>query len=277
MGMSRRVGDDTVDSVIVDNDTVGQGAVAGRPYVICSCAMSLDGHIDDSSAERMILSSAADLDRVDEVRAGCDAILVGAATVRRDNPRLAVRAQHRRVAREAAGRPPTPIKVVLSGGGDLDPSARLFTADPVETIIYRRAGSSLAIAEPTSSPEPSTPQSAPAAIRTAPATRAARVILVELPGRPRVEVAAILTDLARRGVRRLLVEGGTSLHTAFLTAGLVDELHLTVAPFFVGERDAPTFVGPGVFPNDVHSPLRLAEVRQLDDVVFLRYLAPTSH
>ncbi|OFB43056.1 deaminase [Frankia sp. CgMI4] len=277
MGMSRRVDDDTVDSVIVDNDTVGQGAVAGRPYVICSCAMSLDGHIDDSSAERMILSSAADLDRVDEVRAGCDAILVGAATVRRDNPRLAVRAQHRRVAREAAGRPPTPIKVVLSGGGDLDPSARLFTADPVETIIYRRAGSSLAIAEPTSSPEPSTPQSAPAAIRTAPATRAARVILVELPGRPRVEVAAILTDLARRGVRRLLVEGGTSLHTAFLTAGLVDELHLTVAPFFVGERDAPTFVGPGVFPNDVHSPLRLAEVRQLDDVVFLRYLAPTSH
>ncbi len=245
--------------------------------------MSLDGHIDDSSDERLILSSAADLDRVDEVRAGCDAILVGAATVRRDNPRLAVRAQHRRAAREAAGRPPTPIKVVLSGGGDLDPSARLFTTDPVETIIYRRAGSSLPIAAPTSSPELSTPQSASAAIRTAPAARTeratftARVILVELPGRPRVEVAAILTDLARRGVRRLLVEGGTSLHTAFLTAGLVDELHLTVAPFFVGERDAPTFVGPGVFPNDVRSPLRLVEVRQLDNVVFLRYLAPTSH
>lgn len=100
--------------------------------------------------------------------------------------------------------------------------------------------------------------------------------VVDLPGRPLVDVAAVLADLDRRGVRRLLVEGGTSVHTAFLTAGLVDELHLAVAPFFVGEGDAPTFVGPGAFPQDVHSPLRLAEVRQLDDVVLLRYLLPTS-
>jgi 5-amino-6-(5-phosphoribosylamino)uracil reductase len=102
------------------------------------------------------------------------------------------------------------------------------------------------------------------------------VSVVDLPGRPLVDVAAVLADLARRGVRRLLVEGGTSVHTAFLTAGLVDELHLAVAPFFVGERDAPAFVGPGTFPQGVHSPLRLAEVRQLDDVVLLRYLVPTS-
>ncbi|WP_261565414.1 RibD family protein [Frankia gtarii] len=240
----------------------------GRPYVICSCAMSLDGRIDDGFDARLILSGPADLDRVDEVRAGCDAILVGAETVRRDNPRLAVRAERRRAARVAAGLPPTPVKVVLSGGGDLDPRSRVFGTDPVETLVYRGAASA--------APPPSWSGDSVAGGRVSvvdlpgpPAT------VGDLPGRPLVDVAVVLADLDRRGVRRLLVEGGTSVHTAFLTAGLVDELHLAVAPFFVGEPDAPTFVGPGAFPQDVHSPLRLAEVRQLDDVVLLRYLAPT--
>ncbi|MEU9845655.1 dihydrofolate reductase family protein, partial [Actinomadura sp. NPDC048032] len=53
-----------------------------RPYVLLSCAMSADGYIDDATPERLRLSSTADWDRVDAVRAGCDAILVGAGTVR---------------------------------------------------------------------------------------------------------------------------------------------------------------------------------------------------
>lgn len=87
-----------------------------------------------------------------------------------------------------------------------------------------------------------------------------------------IDVRAVLADLDRRGIARLLVEGGTSVHTAFLTAGAVDELHLTVAPFFVGQAQAPAFVRGGAFPQGVHSPLHLAEVRPLGDVVFLRYL-----
>ena len=61
-----------------------------RPYVLLSVAQSLDGYIDDPSPDRLVLSSPEDLDRVDEVRAGCDAIMVGAVTLRRDNPRLRV-------------------------------------------------------------------------------------------------------------------------------------------------------------------------------------------
>ncbi|SNQ49678.1 Pyrimidine reductase, riboflavin biosynthesis [Frankia canadensis] len=239
-------------------------AVAERPYVLCSCAMSLDGRIDDCSDERLMLSGPADLDRVDEVRAGCDAILVGAATVRRDDPRLVVRAEHRRAARVAAGRPPTPLRVVLSGAADLDPAARLFTADPGEVLLYRHAVGG--------------PAESPWAGRGAVATAGGRasVTVVDLPARPRLAVADVLADLARRGVRRLLVEGGTSVHTAFLTAGVVDELHLVVAPFFVGVAEAPTFVAPGDYPQGVRAPLRLAEVRQLDDVVLLRYLLAES-
>ena len=67
--------------------------MADRPYVLLSAAMSADGYLDDASATRLVLSGEADLDRVDELRAGSDAILVGAQTIRADNPRLLVRSR----------------------------------------------------------------------------------------------------------------------------------------------------------------------------------------
>jgi pyrimidine deaminase RibD-like protein len=87
----------------------------------------------------------------------------------------------------------------------------------------------------------------------------------------------VLLDLRRRGVRRLLVEGGGRIHTAFLTADLVDELHLVVAPFFVGDAAAPRFALPGRFPHHPGHPMRLAGVRQIGDVAFLRYLLAADH
>ncbi|MFD0884067.1 RibD family protein, partial [Streptosporangium algeriense] len=65
-----------------------------RPFVLSSVAVSLDGYIDDATSERLLLSNDEDFDRVDAVRATCDAILVGAGTVRADDPRLMVRAAH---------------------------------------------------------------------------------------------------------------------------------------------------------------------------------------
>src|SRR5262245_44525017 len=79
-----------------------------RPYVLLSCAMSVDGYIDDTSPDRLLLSNEADFDRVDSVRAECDAIMIGANTLRRDNPRLLVNSPERRAAREARGLPAYP-------------------------------------------------------------------------------------------------------------------------------------------------------------------------
>ena len=78
-------------------------------------------------------------------------------------------------------------------------------------------------------------------------------------------------DLYGRGVRRLMIEGGQSMHTQFLTGDIADELHLAVAPFFVGDSAARRFVGDGRFPWSPHRRATLAEVRQLGDVVLLRY------
>jgi riboflavin biosynthesis pyrimidine reductase/pyrimidine deaminase RibD-like protein len=107
-----------------------------RPYVLLSCAISADGYLDDAAPERLILSGPADLDRVDEVRAGCDAILVGAGTIRRDNPRLRVRDPARRAARVARGLPEQPLRVTLSASGDLDRAAAFFT-HPSPHLLYR--------------------------------------------------------------------------------------------------------------------------------------------
>ena len=86
-----------------------------RPYTILSCGISLDGYLDAATQDRLVLSNDADLERVDAVRAGCDAILVGAATIRNDNPRLVVRKPALREQRVARGWCETPMKVTLTG------------------------------------------------------------------------------------------------------------------------------------------------------------------
>jgi 5-amino-6-(5-phosphoribosylamino)uracil reductase len=221
--------------------------VAERPYVLLSCGMSIDGYLDDTAGTRLLLSNEADFDRVDAVRADCDAILVGAGTIRRDDPRLLVRSPDRHRAREARGLGPTPVKVTVTGRGDLDPTARFFALGDVEKLVY--------CARPA---------------LDAARDRLGRVATVLDAGDP-VELTRVLADLHARGVGRLMVEGGGTIHTQFLTAGLVDELHLVVAPFFVGDSRAPRFVGDGCFPwNPVHRAV-LAEVRQIGDVALLRY------
>jgi 5-amino-6-(5-phosphoribosylamino)uracil reductase len=209
--------------------------------------MSIDGYIDDARDTRLLLSNEADFDRVDAVRAGCDAILVGAHTIRRDNPRLLVRSPGRRAARTARGLPPSPAKVTLTARGDLDPAAAFFTDGTVDKIVYCAS---------------------PAADKVRDRLDGAAIVVDA--GDP-VDLGHVLADLAGRGIGRLVVEGGSSMHTRFLTAGLADEAHLVVAPFFVGDSRAPRFVGEGEFPWNSRHRATLAEVRQIGDVVLLRY------
>jgi 5-amino-6-(5-phosphoribosylamino)uracil reductase len=221
--------------------------MAELPYTIVSCCTSIDGYLDDGTATRLVLSNGADLDRVDALRASCDAILVGAATVRRDNPRLLVRTEARRRARAATGLCPTPLKVTVTSTGDLDRSAAFFTCGESQRLVYC-----------------ATPGVAAAR------GRFGAVATVVDAGSP-VRMRDVAEDLAGRGVRRLMVEGGGQVLTQFLTAGLVDELHLAVAPLFVGDPRAPRFVGPGSFPADAGHRAELVETHRLDDVVVLRY------
>src|SRR5690348_7215417 len=106
-----------------------------RPYTMLSCSVSLDGYLGDRTP-RLALSNDADFDRVDEVRASCDAIMVGAVTVRTDNPRLLVRSPARREERTARGLPASPMKITVTERLDLDARSNFFTTGETEKLLY---------------------------------------------------------------------------------------------------------------------------------------------
>ncbi|MDN5932992.1 MAG: dihydrofolate reductase family protein, partial [Pseudonocardia sp.] len=135
----------------------------------------------------------------------------------------------RGAARVARGLPETPLRVVLSSGGALDPAARILSGDP--TLVL-------------------TTGVPPAGI----------------PAEAVPDLPAALELLHARGVSRLLVEGGATVHTLFLAADLVDELHVAVAPILIG--DGPPFVHPARFPS---GRWRLASTGAVGDVAVLRY------
>jgi 5-amino-6-(5-phosphoribosylamino)uracil reductase len=217
-----------------------------RPYVLLSAATSVDGYLDDTGSERLLLSNAADFDRVDEVRAGVDAILIGATTLRRDNPRLLVNSPDRRAARLSQGLPEYPLKVTVTGSGDLDADLKfwhyggeklVFTTDDA---LAKVSGMLRGLADVVSTGEA-------------------------------LDWGAMLDELGRRGIRRLMVEGGGTIHTQLMAQDLADELHLTVAPLIVGQADAPRFLRSAEYPGGSTARMRLLEARSIGDVVLLRY------
>lgn len=220
-----------------------------RPYVILSVAQSIDGFIDDNDPGRLVLSSPEDFDRVDQAREGVDAILVGATVLRRDNPTLRVKSEARRKARVNRGEPPELLRVIPTRSGNLPRDLRLWGADG-DKLLY-------------------CPPEGVSALRD------------RLAGIPGVEVAAfdgtmtaLLEDLSRRGVRRLMVEGGEIVHTQFLQARLVDELHLTISGFWVADPEAPRFTSPGIpLPYTKDHRLHLADVSRAGETAVLTYLA----
>jgi 5-amino-6-(5-phosphoribosylamino)uracil reductase len=220
--------------------------MAERPYTLLSCSVSLDGYLGDQTP-RLALSNDADFERVDEVRASCDAIMVGAVTVRADNPRLLVRSPARREQRTARGLPPSPMKITVSERVDLDVHSNFFTTGEAEKLLYTSTG------------------------RVRDARRRLGPAATIVDGGRRVRMRRLSEDLADRGVERLMVEGGGMVHTQFLADDLVDELQLVVAPFFVGDSSAPRFVADGRFPFNAQRRATLAQVRQIGDVVLLRY------
>ncbi|SDP25152.1 RibD family protein [Lentzea jiangxiensis] len=209
-----------------------------RPHVLLSVAVSIDGHIDDRGTERFPLSNAEDFDHVDRLRAESDAILAGAGTLRRDNARLLVYNDERRARRIAGGKPGFPLRVIVTRSGDLDPELRFWHCGG-ERLVY---------------------------------TRSATTTVGDLAEtKTFTDFADILDDLGARGVGKLMVEGGTSIHTEFLRAGLADEIRVAVAPMLIGQATAPRFVNPAEFPGGPARRFHLEDVTKVGDVAVLRY------
>ncbi|MFB9608655.1 RibD family protein [Streptomyces roseofulvus] len=220
--------------------------MTARPYVLLSAAMSVDGYLDDTSPERLLLSNAEDFDRVDQVRAESDAILIGANTMRKDNPRLLVNSDERRAQRVADGKPAYPLKVTVTRTGDL----------AADLKFWHHGGDKLVV----------TVDSAVEKVR---ATLGDLADVVSVG--PDLDWGLVLDELGRRGVKQLMVEGGGTIHTQLMAQNLADEVHLAVAPLLVGQADAPKFLSAANYPGGSTSRMRLLEARAIGDVVLLRY------
>ena len=220
--------------------------MTARPYVVLSAAMSVDGYLDDTSPERLRLSNAPDFDRVDQVRAESDAILIGANTMRRDNPRLLVNSDERRAQRVADGKPEFPLKVTVTRTGDL----------AADLKFWHFGGDKLVI----------TVDDAVEKVR-ATLGDLADVVSVGLD----LDWGLVLDELGRRGVKQLMVEGGGTIHTQLMAQDLADEVHLAIAPLLVGQPEAARFLGAADYPGGSTARMQVLEVRAIDDVVLVRY------
>jgi riboflavin-specific deaminase-like protein len=186
---------------------------------------------------------------MDRLRAEADAVLVGAGTLRADDPPLHVRSEALRALRRSMGKPEGLDRVVLSARLDLPADSRFFS-DP--------HGGRRIVA---------TVEDAPGELVRAFDGRAE----VWRHGRGAVDLRAVLRRLRESGVERLLVEGGGETNWAFVRDDLVDELHVTVAPWLLGGRDAPTLLEGAGLAMAERRRLCLSDVRRIDDELYLRY------
>ncbi|MHB8604615.1 MAG: RibD family protein [Thermoplasmatota archaeon] len=212
-------------------------AVAVAMRVIVNAATSADGKIALRGAKTLTLSSKEDLVRVHKLRAEVDAILVGRGTVLADDPSLLVRA-------ELAGTktPKQPLRVVLDSQARTPPMAKVLDGR-AKTIIVTAAGVG---------------------------ARFPNAEVLEA-GEGRVDLRLALRELAARGVKSVLVEGGATVIGAFLRAQLVDDLYVFVSPVIVG-GGAPSLVeGPGATEASHVLRLRLASVEKFGDGALLHY------
>jgi len=219
-----------------------------RPHVTVNMAMSLDGRISTYKREQITLGTKHDRHLMDVLRASHDAVIVGAGTVRYDGFPVLVRDEEVRRKRVARGLSPHPVNVIMSRTLDLPTNRPIFNRKDTERVIF-------------------TTRVAPDA-RVRRFRRIAEVVL--LP-RKTLSPTAVLRDLAARGMKKVLMEGGGELHFAFARERAVDEVYVTLTPRLLGGHDAPTILdGKGFLKKD-HLRLELVSCQRKQDELFLHY------
>jgi 2,5-diamino-6-(ribosylamino)-4(3H)-pyrimidinone 5'-phosphate reductase len=224
-------------------------AATDRPFVYMNMAMTADGKITSAAREYPRFTSPRDRRTMDRLRAEADAVLVGAGTLRADDPPLHVRDPEMLAYRRSLGRPDGLLNIVVTASADLDPASRFFRTDSA-------AGRIVATVEDVA-PER--------------AARLEEVAEVWRLGRGLVDLRELLRRLHARGVKRLLVEGGGELNWGFVRDDLLDELYVTVAPVLLGGADAPTLLEGEGLSMAAQRKLALTGMERHGDEIYCRY------
>lgn len=226
-----------------------------RPFVFINAAVTADGKIDTCERRGATISSARDKARVDRLRAGADAVMVGGKTLLEEDPRLTVKSEALRAERAARGLSPNPMKVGIVSNADELPDGDFVNFGAARVVIFAAERTSKARVE---------------SLRS-------RGVEVYVHDAPRVDLVEALRVLRGLGVERLMVEGGGTLNFELLRLGLVDELTIYVAPMIFGGESAPTLAdGVGLARGEA-IPLKLVESEiHADGGVVLKYARATG-
>jgi len=204
-----------------------------RPHIIVNCAMTADGKITSIVRRQVRISSPEDLERVKTLRTGSDAILVGVGTILADDPHLTVKSL-----------PPekNPLRIVIDSQGRTPNSAKVL-AGGVPTLIATTK-------------------------HCAKTWKGAQILRC---GEGQVDLHCLMDELERRGIQRLMVEGGGETIGSFFKNDLVDEYRVFVGSLILGGKDAPTpCEGQGFLEADAVR-LRLISITTLGEGAVLCY------
>ncbi len=214
-----------------------------RPFVFINVAATADGKIDTSARRGATISSIRDKERVDRLRAGSDAVMVGGRTLHNEDPNLTVKSEALRLERRGRGLAENPIKVAIATRLEIRPDCNFLRAGPARSKLFTTS---------------QTPQDEIAGIRSAGAE-------VHVIGESRVDLPSALRILKEQGVHRLMVEGGATLNFEMLRLNLVDEVMIFTAPLIFGGDGAPTLAGGAGLAAEAAIGLSLLGCEQWED------------
>lgn len=220
-----------------------------RPYVFVNVATSADGKLSTRERRQVKISGQNDFSRVDRLKAGSDAIMVGIGTVLADDPSLTVKSPELKAERREKGMDEHPIRIVV------DSRLRI----PSEASVLHKGEGKRIIACTACADED----------RNMELKSLATLVVC---GEKEVDLACLLEKLYAIGIRRLMVEGGGTLIWSLMSAGLVDQLTCFVGNIIIGGKEAPTLAdGTGFIRESEFVRLELAGLERMDEGILLTW------
>jgi 2,5-diamino-6-(ribosylamino)-4(3H)-pyrimidinone 5'-phosphate reductase len=211
-----------------------------RPHIIFSAAITLDGKLATRTGDSK-LSSRADKNRVHKLRSKVDVILIGKNTAKIDDPVLSVHDTKKK----------NPIRIILDSNATIHTSSRILeTSSKIPTIIV--------VAKNARKKNLQMLEKFP--------------VQIIVCGKYKVDIKKLLTILRKRGIKKILVEGGGATNWAFVKENLVDEAIITITPYLVGGMTATTLVDGDGFSTIANSiRLKLKNVTKMKNEIILHY------
>lgn len=218
-----------------------------RPYVLVNVAVSADGKLSTRERRQVKISGEDDFNRVDTLKSGADAIMVGIGTVLADDPSLTVKSSERIGDRLSLGKPEHPIRIIVDSKARTPPDAKILHKGPGKRIIATSHAA---------------PDERIIALRSY-----AEIIYA---GEEEVDLCALLEQLKEKGIHRLMVEGGGTLIAGLFNAGLVDQLSMFIGNIIISGGNAPTLAdGPGWIHETEFTRLELMHIQPMDKGVYI--------